>query len=104
MLVLLFSNVTRRIRWLDVLLTVITTSVVIGVRDFVQPALFKRIKVVIPIEFMMVVLAIGLSYGLDLHGRYDVRILGYMAVGYDGKSHINHNSKKRQIFLKKSVP
>lgn len=81
MLVLLFSNIADNIRWLDVLLSVITVSVIIGFRDFIQPALYLRRRIVIPIEFIIMVLAIIISYGCDLHGQHDVRILGDMPVG-----------------------
>jgi len=81
MLVLLFTNITR-VRWLDTILAVLTASCIIGFWYFLQPWIFKRLKTVIPIEFLLITTFIGVTYGLDLHGNYNVRILGNMTVGY----------------------
>ncbi|OQV23038.1 putative Sulfate anion transporter 1 [Hypsibius exemplaris] len=46
MVILLLTHITERIQWLDTLLSVITASIIIGFRDFVQPCLFKKLKVI----------------------------------------------------------
>ncbi|XP_055338400.1 sulfate anion transporter 1-like isoform X2 [Paramacrobiotus metropolitanus] len=80
MLILLFSNITS-INWKDTLFAMLSASVIIGFREFLQPALFRKVKLVIPTEFIVMVVATILAYCFDLNGDYGITILGDMPSG-----------------------
>ena len=81
MIVLFFQNVTK-LRWLDTILAILTASATIGFREFLQPKLFQKVKLIVPVEFILMAISIGVSYALDLSGQYHVRTLGGSPMPY----------------------
>lgn len=59
----------------DALISALSASTILGFREYIQPKLYRRIKLVVPIEFVVLVVATLLSYLFDLHGRFGVRIM-----------------------------
>lgn len=84
----MFFQQGKKAGGLDTLLAMLTASITIGFREFIQPLLFRKVKLIVPVEFILMVAAIGLSYAFDLSGRYGVRIAGnslglVRPIGYD---------------------
>ncbi|GAU90210.1 hypothetical protein RvY_02660 [Ramazzottius varieornatus] len=75
LIIMLFQQ-AKKAGGLDTLLAMLTASITIGFREFIQPSLFRKVKLIVPVEFILMVAAIGLSYAFDLSGRYGVRIAG----------------------------
>ena len=59
----------------DTLISAVSASTILGFREYIQPKVFRKIKLVVPIEFVVLVVMTLLSYLLDFHGRFGVRIM-----------------------------
>ncbi|GAU96740.1 hypothetical protein RvY_08139 [Ramazzottius varieornatus] len=93
-LIVLFFQNAMKLRWMDTLLAILTASITIGFREFLQPKLFQKVQLIVPIEFILMSMSMTISYALDLSGKYDVRILGKspMPSGLEEpRNHIDHH-------------
>ncbi|GAU92898.1 hypothetical protein RvY_04917 [Ramazzottius varieornatus] len=70
----MFVNL-HQVNAFDALISALSASTILGFREYIQPKLYRRIKLVVPIEFVVLVVATILSYLLDFHGQFGVRIM-----------------------------
>jgi MFS superfamily sulfate permease-like transporter len=66
----------------DALISSLAASVILGFREFVQPILYRKTKVIVPIEFLVLVIATSTSYIFDFKSRFGVRIVGSIPERY----------------------
>ncbi|XP_055349416.1 solute carrier family 26 member 6-like isoform X2 [Paramacrobiotus metropolitanus] len=60
----------------EVVISISFASVVLVFREYLQPIIYRKTKLVVPIEFLMFVVVIGLSYHFRFQQRLDVRVVG----------------------------
>ncbi|XP_076060912.1 solute carrier family 26 member prestin isoform X2 [Oratosquilla oratoria] len=59
----------------------ITIAALVVNNEVLKPRLRKKTKIPIPIELICVVLGTAASFGMDLSGMYDIRVVGHIPTG-----------------------
>ena len=66
----------RDVNGWEALLSFSMASIVLSFRELLQPRIYQRLKVVIPIEFFLFIVFSGLSYGFKMEQRLGIRVVG----------------------------
>ncbi|OQV16718.1 Prestin [Hypsibius exemplaris] len=60
----------------DTVISAVAASVILVFREFGQPYLYRKIKLVVPIEFLVMIAGTWICFAFDLQTQYGVRVMG----------------------------
>ena len=68
----------------DLVITIICFTFLVFIKEFINVKYKKKMKIPVPAEMIVVVLATVISFAADLHGRWNVKVVGYIPPGIPG--------------------